>query len=227
VQSLQLAAEAHAMAQADPRIAALAASLLASNPVAVSSFAAANHVDKQTAAIMLAKQTQQPFRQMAGGGRPRAGEPVIVGEEGPEVFVPDMPGTIVPNPPSPMRVYTPAEKEMLAERERRSSDIYGVLAGNGLQLNPAAWDAWLESRPESENIEDWRFLLSDPRNITSPRLIPEMAQTELDAMLRKEKEAAESREKTKRSMDAELAEYWAKRREEEKNFGSWIRLRIK
>jgi hypothetical protein len=35
---------------------------------------------------------------MAQGGYPQAGEPVIVGERGPEVFVPDVPGTIVPGP---------------------------------------------------------------------------------------------------------------------------------
>jgi hypothetical protein len=33
---------------------------------------------------------------MGDGGRPYANEPVIVGEQGPEVFVPDQPGTVVP-----------------------------------------------------------------------------------------------------------------------------------
>lgn len=33
----------------------------------------------------------------AGGGRPPMGRPSIVGEQGPELFVPDTPGTIVPN----------------------------------------------------------------------------------------------------------------------------------
>lgn len=35
------------------------------------------------------------MRLMAGGGRPRRGEPVIVGEDGWEVFVPDVPGRIL------------------------------------------------------------------------------------------------------------------------------------
>src|SRR5262249_47038609 len=34
----------------------------------------------------------------AQGGRPAVGEPAIVGENGPEVFVPDVPGTVVPQP---------------------------------------------------------------------------------------------------------------------------------
>lgn len=33
----------------------------------------------------------------ADGGRPKPGEPAIVGEEGPELFVPDRAGTIIPN----------------------------------------------------------------------------------------------------------------------------------
>lgn len=33
----------------------------------------------------------------AEGGRPPVGEPSVVGEKGPELFVPDQPGTIVPN----------------------------------------------------------------------------------------------------------------------------------
>ncbi|EKE72484.1 hypothetical protein, partial [Oceanibaculum indicum] len=31
------------------------------------------------------------------GGRPPVGRPSIVGERGPELFVPDRPGTIIPN----------------------------------------------------------------------------------------------------------------------------------
>ncbi len=46
----------------------------------------------------------RPFQR---GGRPRVGEPVTVGEAGPEIFVPDTAGTIIPNsaifsPPSQM-----------------------------------------------------------------------------------------------------------------------------
>src|SRR5215468_5214417 len=41
------------------------------------------------------QQPQQPQQQIPGyaqGGRPEVGEPAIVGENGPEVFVPDQPG---------------------------------------------------------------------------------------------------------------------------------------
>ncbi len=33
----------------------------------------------------------------ADGGRPAVGQPALVGERGPEIFVPDTPGTIIPN----------------------------------------------------------------------------------------------------------------------------------
>lgn len=37
------------------------------------------------------------FPQFAEGGKPPVGQPSIVGERGPELFVPDQPGTVVPN----------------------------------------------------------------------------------------------------------------------------------
>lgn len=37
------------------------------------------------------------MRGMRTGGRPRVGEPILVGEGGEELFVPDQPGTVVPN----------------------------------------------------------------------------------------------------------------------------------
>lgn len=46
-------------------------------------------------------------REFGTGGRPKVGEPVIVGDRGPEVFLPDQAGTIIPNdtifspPPQP------------------------------------------------------------------------------------------------------------------------------
>jgi hypothetical protein len=39
----------------------------------------------------------KPVPQYASGGRPTPGEPAMIGEEGPEIFVPDTPGTIIPN----------------------------------------------------------------------------------------------------------------------------------
>jgi hypothetical protein len=77
----------------------------------------------------------------------------IVGERGPEVFIPDVPGTIAP----PMKV-SPAGTPMQADpyfSPADDSDYYKSLQRYGLRLNDAAWDAWLESRPESTNIEFW------------------------------------------------------------------------
>src|SRR6266487_2996572 len=39
---------------------------------------------------------QMALRHMRKGGHPQAEEPVVVGEQGPEVFVPDRPGTVIP-----------------------------------------------------------------------------------------------------------------------------------
>jgi hypothetical protein len=159
VQSAQMAAQAQAMARADPRVAALAASLLASNPAVVSSFAAANHIDNQTAAIILAKQ-QTPLRQMAGGGRPHKGEPVIVGEKGPEVFVPDQPGTILPQA-SHVPGYLPQPGQdpggyVSGIMLPTANEAVEMTEPLGRRINPTNWDAWLASRPESENIDDQR-----------------------------------------------------------------------
>jgi hypothetical protein len=43
----------------------------------------------------------------AEGGRPPTGAPAIVGEEGPELFVPDRPGTVVPFRRSLAAAYMP------------------------------------------------------------------------------------------------------------------------
>lgn len=48
-------------------------------------------------AISGAKKVGKKLKFLASGGRPPMGMPSIVGEEGPELFVPDTPGTIVPN----------------------------------------------------------------------------------------------------------------------------------
>jgi hypothetical protein len=44
-----------------------------------------------------------PKRGLAKGGHVDDDETVVVGEEGPEVFVPDRPGTVVPHMPQPAR----------------------------------------------------------------------------------------------------------------------------
>ena len=52
------------------------------------------------------KRSEAPFggfdlRYLAKGGRVAEDEPVVVGEEGPEFFIPDQPGTVVPHMPQP------------------------------------------------------------------------------------------------------------------------------
>jgi hypothetical protein len=114
---------------------------------------------------------------MADGGRPYANEPVIVGERGPEVFVPDQPGTVIPFGAPPMAEQPPlmqpysdeqrkraqmeaAIARIEGENAARAAAAYGpfdyVLGSN--KLNPTAFDAWLANAPESENIEDLRHL---------------------------------------------------------------------
>ena len=57
----------------------------------------------------------------AEGGRPSPGQPAIVGEKGPEVFVPDRPGTIVPNQAglSSMPSISKAEYDSVREQETK------------------------------------------------------------------------------------------------------------
>jgi hypothetical protein len=58
------------------------------------------NVDLATAALIFAQVLAggpMPEAAMAGGGHARAGEPVLVGERGPEVFVPSVPGTVIPD----------------------------------------------------------------------------------------------------------------------------------
>jgi hypothetical protein len=76
---------------------------------------------------------------MAGGGRPAG--PTLVGEHGPEIFTPDVPGTISPMA-SPGRLSDPAK---------------------AVKIKPANWDAWLNALNARElpgggykNIEDRR-----------------------------------------------------------------------
>jgi hypothetical protein len=47
------------------------------------------------------QQTAKGPKALAGGGRPDLGIPNIVGEKGPEIFVPDRPGTIIPHGQTP------------------------------------------------------------------------------------------------------------------------------
>jgi hypothetical protein len=195
-------------------------------------FAERFHVDIATAALIFAQVLNGTMPAMAGGGYPLAGEPVLVGERGPEIFVPDMPnfdrmiprwlkhidqpmkgaadwpppseivgergpevfvpdrpgsvlpmslgledigdrlwelrqdrGHYVPEPasgerPPPMTVLpkgTPMQAEPYLS-PADDSDYYKMLPRYGLRFNDAAWGTWLESRPESTNME-----ILDPR----------------------------------------------------------------
>jgi hypothetical protein len=83
-------------AQNDP---ATAMAVMQAHPFEVEQIAMQFKVPRATAAMILLAQMQgEPMRAMAQGGFPNAGEPVIVGERGPEVFVPDVPGAIIPGP---------------------------------------------------------------------------------------------------------------------------------
>jgi hypothetical protein len=70
------------------------------------------NVSMTTAALILAQQMGIPA--MAEGGHAKRREPVIVGEHGPEVFTPDVPGSIAP----PMKVLP----SWHANARRRASD---------------------------------------------------------------------------------------------------------
>jgi len=52
----------------------------------------------------------------AEGGRPPVGMPIMVGEQGPEMFIPDAAGVIAPNPIIQIM-------EMMARRSREPSNI--------------------------------------------------------------------------------------------------------
>jgi hypothetical protein len=67
------------------------------HPFEVDEIAMRFRVPRATAAMMLLAQMQgQPMPAMAQGGPADAGSPVLVGERGPEVFVPNLSGTIEP-----------------------------------------------------------------------------------------------------------------------------------
>jgi len=86
---------------------------------------------------------------MAGGGRPTG--PTIVGEDGPEVFVPDRPGTIVPGPNGPM-----PSREEIQQYLRSTTQDYPKFGPGGIPVNPEAFAGALQGFPESGNVEDRR-----------------------------------------------------------------------
>jgi hypothetical protein len=102
------------------------------------------HVDIATAAMILAQVLAggpMPQAAMAGGGQAHAGEPILVGERGPEVFVPSAPGAGIPQR---------AEPDFGLARELPGQEMPAI------SPRPEAWDPWLANAPMSENIEDRR-----------------------------------------------------------------------
>jgi len=88
-----------------------------------------------------AEPTVERLPRMQYGGRPTG--PTIVGEDGPEVFVPDQPGTVVNN--DEVRRYL-----------RATTQDYPKFGPGGIPVNSEAFTAAVGGWPESQNIEDRR-----------------------------------------------------------------------
>jgi hypothetical protein len=111
------------------------------------------NIDIATAALILAQVLgggPMPDAAMAGGGRARAGEPVLVGERGPEVFVPNVPGTVIPQYAEPVPAYQRPGPDFGVYRERPGQEMPAI------SPKPEAWDRWLANLPESGTVEDRR-----------------------------------------------------------------------
>src|SRR5262245_36071251 len=113
----------------------------------ISYFVAVLGVSLEAAAALLG------IRHTAEGGRAPKDQPVLVGERGPEVIVPNAPSTIISTgtPPLPS-----------AEFDRIYGGISPTLyeipeaATPAISPNAGAWDQWLADLPESQNIKDIR-----------------------------------------------------------------------
>jgi hypothetical protein len=100
------------------------------------------------------------MRGLAKGGRVDDDEPVVVGEEGPEVFVPDQPGTVVPHMPQARRSrgdidrwpklpapdypgrYGGVEREILRQTRAAQNpvpNLMDMIDSGQLRLNAANW----------------------------------------------------------------------------------------
>ena|SRR5262249_7115718 len=141
---------------------------------------------------------------MQYGGRPLGGEPVIVGERGPELFVPDRSGTVYPAPPASDDGWARADALLRQADERMKNDVPYAdewLVGN--KFNDAAFADWLANAPESENIEDRRGY--DPTREAAMRApYKSAAQQQAEAWER----ARHERELTRRAFEESVGPRW-------------------
>jgi hypothetical protein len=103
------------------------------------------NVDLATAAMILALVLNgglMPQKAMAEGGNAKAGEPILVGERGAEVIVPQKQSTTIP---------IPKWKHGMGDRAQEDAGYSFAHI-----VKPEAWDRWLAGLPESKNVEDWR-----------------------------------------------------------------------
>jgi hypothetical protein len=113
--------------------------------VEISYFAAVLGISLEAAAALLG------YRHAAQGGRIPKGESILVGERGPEIFIPR--GMVISRYyAEPDFGQVPPGQEWLAYAQQSPGKTLGQF------VRPEAWDRWLANSPESENVEDRRSL---------------------------------------------------------------------
>lgn len=97
---------------------------------------------------------QGGMRRFEEGGRPEPGEPAVVGEGGPEVFVPDQPGTVVPNWLADAMVKMPPP----AAQPQQRGPLRSMAAGRQVA-------DWRDRDPDAavqETKDKWADIYADP-----------------------------------------------------------------
>jgi hypothetical protein len=124
--------------------------------------------------LQIMQQTGQAIPAMQYGGSPQAGQPVLVGERGPEVFTPDVPGTIAPMLPVPTDEQIRAglrppvgpplgtnwainhsDFNLLPypyQKATREAEFQPVLSPY-LRIKPEAWERYLREQPPPSRVE--------------------------------------------------------------------------
>jgi hypothetical protein len=126
------------------------------------------------ASVFTAMPQAEPVEARAEGGPVDKGRPYVVGEEGPEYFVPDEPGTILPHMPQPGR----GDPNIGRWPKVTAPDYpgrYRGLEGGIKQATRNAQDPapglmeMIDSERMRLNQANWRRMLSDPRLIALGR----------------------------------------------------------